>query len=117
MEFTPEFVAGTAALVLTLVFAYFPVLRVKFAGLASEMKSLIMLGLFALVSLGAFALAFYGIIPTAEPLTWFKLVQVFMLTVVLSQPAYTILPKPADVRDAKLIRDYAILEESFGEEK
>jgi hypothetical protein len=115
--FTPEFVAGIASIILTLVFAYFPKLRVWFAGLASEMKSLIMLGLFALISGITFALAFNGIIPTDEPLTWVKLVQVFIMTLVASQPAYLILPQAKDVKEAKMLRDYATLEEEFGEAK
>jgi hypothetical protein len=117
INFTPEVIAGFAALLLTLVFAYFPVLRVKFASLTSEVKSGIMLGVFALVSVVTFLLAFYGVIPSSQPLTWFDLVKVFVTTIIISQPAYTILPKAYDVKATKLIRDYATLEETFKEEK
>ena len=104
MEFTPQVVAGIVGLVLTLLFAYFPVLRVKYAGLASEVKSGIMLGLLALTALVVTLLAQAGVIVTTEPVTWATFFQVLFAAIVTNQPTYTLLPEAGDVKDAKALR-------------
>jgi hypothetical protein len=114
-KFTPEFIAGIVSVLLTVIFAYFPKLRVAFAGLASEAKSGIMLGLYLLSTVVIFMLGLYGYIPVEVPLNWFDAVMIFFSLVIVGQPTYNVLPEVKDVRDAKMERDYAIVESAFGE--
>lgn len=114
-KFTPELIAGVVSIFLTLIFAYFPKLRVAFAGLASEAKSGIMLGLYLLSTVVIFLLGLYGYIPVAVPLNWFDAVMIFFSLIIVGQPTYTALPQATDVRDARLERDYATVEKTFSE--
>lgn len=113
-KFTPELIAGVVSIGLTLLFAYFPKLRVAFAGLASEAKSGIMLGLYLLSTVVIFLLGLYGYIPVEVPLNWFDAVMIFFSLVIVGQPTYNVLPEVKDVREAKLDRDYAVVEEFYG---
>ena len=103
-EFTPEVIGGIVGLILTLVFAYFPKLRVWYAGLASEVKSYIMIGLLAATALVVTVLAMSGVIVTAEPVTWAVFAKVLFAALLANQPAYSILPETGDVKDAKAAR-------------
>jgi hypothetical protein len=105
LEFTPQVIAGIVGLVLTLLFAYFPVLRVKYGGLQSEVKSAIMLGLLALTALAVTLLANAGVIQTTEPVTWALFAKVLFAALIANQPTYSILPEAADVKDAKALRE------------
>jgi hypothetical protein len=105
ISFTPEVIAALVGFILTLVFSYFPGLRVWFAGLASEVKSWIMLGLLLLASVSITLLSQYGIIPTTEPVTWLMFAKVALAVIVANQPTYQLIPKTNDVKEAKLIRD------------
>jgi divalent metal cation (Fe/Co/Zn/Cd) transporter len=104
IEFTPEVISGIVGVILTLVFAYFPKLRVWYGGLASEIKSLIMLGLLAASSLTIFLLAWNGVIQTSEPVTLTTLLQVLFFAIAANQPVYRILPEAGDVVEAKANR-------------
>ena len=106
VSFTPEVISGIVGVLLTILFSYFPKLRVWYAGLVSETKSLIMLGLLAVSSVTIYLLAFYGVIVTSEPVTWYTLINVLFVAVATNQPAYKLLPQPADVKEAILDRDY-----------
>lgn len=112
-KFTPEFLAGVVGVLLTLIFAYFPKLRVAFGGLASEAKSGIMLGLYLLSTAVIFLLGLYGYIPVEVPLNWFDAVMIFFSLVIVGQPTYSVIPEARDVRDVKLERDYAVVEKTF----
>jgi len=105
LSFSPEVLAGFVGLLLTLVFAYFPKLRVIYGGLASEAKSGIMLGLLTLTALVITLLAMNQVIVTTEPVTWMLFVKVLFTAIVVNQPAYTLLPVAGDVKEAKLLRD------------
>ena len=104
VNFTPEIIAGIVGILLTLVFAYFPKLRVLYGGLQSETKSLIMLGLLVITALVITMLAQYGVLTTSEPITWLLFVKVLFAALLANQPAYTLLPQAADVKEAKLNR-------------
>jgi len=104
INFTPEIIAGIVGVLLTLIFAYFPKLRVAYGGLQSEIKSLIMLGLLAATAVVITLLAQGGVITTSEPVTWMLFGKVLFAALIANQPVYTILPKLADVTAAKLNR-------------
>jgi hypothetical protein len=105
VSFTPETLAGIIGVVFTLLFAYFPKLRTWYAGLTSEVKSGIMLGLLAISALVIFLLANAGVITTNEPVTWELFVKVLFLAIMTNQPTYQLLPQAADVKFAKQLRD------------
>jgi heme/copper-type cytochrome/quinol oxidase subunit 4 len=104
ISFTPEVIAGIVGFVLMLVFAYLPGLRVWYAGLKSEVKSYIMIGLLAVAAAVITLLSQYGIIPTTVPVTWLNCAKVILALLITNQPTYQIAPKPADVKEAKLAR-------------
>ena len=114
-KFTPELIAGVVAVLLAVIFAYFPKLRVAYGGLASEAKSGIMLGLYLLATAVIYLLGLSGTIPVEVPLNWFDAVLVFFSLVIVGQPTYNVLPEARDVRDAKIERDYAVVEKTFSE--
>jgi len=105
ISFTPEVISGIVGVALTLIFAYFPKLRVEYGALSSEAKSGIMLGLLALSSVTIFLLAHFGVLHTAEPVTWQTLVNVLFVAIATNQPAYKLLPQAKDVREVLLTRD------------
>jgi hypothetical protein len=104
--FTPEVLAGITGLLLTLLFAYFPKLRVWYGGLQSEVKSYIMIGLLFITAVGITLLAQSGLIQTAEPVTWLFAAKVFFAALIVNQPTYMLLPKAVDVKAANLKRRY-----------
>ena len=107
--FTPEVIAGIVGVVLTLTFAYFPKLRQAYAGLATEVKSYIMLGLLLLAEVVICLLAYYGVIVTVPPFSWGTVLRVAFALIASNQPIYNAIPKAEDVaeiiadRDAKLL--------------
>ena len=112
-KFTPELIAGVVGVFLTIVFAYFPWLRVRYGELKSETKSAIMLGLYLVATVTIYLLGLYGQIPVQVPLNWYDAVAIFFTLVVIGQPTYTILPQAGDVKTAKMLRDYAEVEKTF----
>jgi hypothetical protein len=103
--FTPEGIGAIVGLVLTLTFAYFPVVRTWFAGLKSELKSYIMLGLLIVAEVVISLLAYYGVIVTEPPFTFNTALQVAFALLVANQPTYTLLPEANDVKALRLARD------------
>lgn len=93
VEFTPELIAGIVGAIISWVFNWFPGLNTWYSTLKSEVKSVIMLGLLALVSVTIYALAYYGVIVTAEPITIIKLLTVFFAATVVNQSIYSITPE------------------------
>jgi len=104
ISFTPEVIGGLVGLVLTLIFAYFPGLNVAYAGLKSEVKSYIMLGLLVAAAAIITLLAQQGIIPTTAPVTWLDFGKVVLALLIANQPTYTLLPEAKAVKQAKLAR-------------
>ncbi len=107
IDFTPELVAGIVGIALSWLFGWFPGLRTWYAALKTEAKSGIMLGMLAAVSVAIYILAFYGVLETTQPLTWWKLLTVFFSASMLNQTTYTLTPQAKDVKEVKEIRDSA----------
>ena len=101
VEFTPELVAGAAGIVLSWLFSWFPGLRAWYAGLKQEVKSGIMLGLLACISIVIYVSALYGLIDVPEPITIIDLVKVFFIASTLNQTAYSLTPQASDVKSIK----------------
>lgn len=96
---TAEFLAGVAGIILSLVFSYVPKSEGAWSSLEGTYKRLIMLGLLALVALGAFGLACaslggdFGIKLTCDKAGLIGLVQVLGAAVIANQAAFAISPK------------------------
>ena len=104
IEFTPELIGAIVGAILSWLFGWFPWLRTWFAALRTEVKSAIMLLLLALTSVTIYLLVYYGILQTAEPLTWWRLLSVFFAASVVNQTIYSITPEASDVKDKKELR-------------
>jgi len=102
--FDPEFISGVVGLILALAFAYFPKLNTWYAGLQTEHKSFIMIGLLLATTVGIAILSIYKVIPAPEPLTWFSVVKVFFAALIVNQPAYVLIPETKSVTAAKEAR-------------
>ena len=103
--FTPEAISALVGFALMLVFAYFPGLRVKYAGLKSEVKSYIMVGLLSLSAIVIWLLTIYGYIATTQPISLTTLIQIILALLVANQPTYSIAPEAKDVKAAIELRD------------
>ncbi|PIX87824.1 MAG: hypothetical protein COZ31_08400 [Nitrospirae bacterium CG_4_10_14_3_um_filter_44_29] len=104
--FTPEAISALVGFALMLLFAYFPGLRTKFAVLASEIKSYIMIGLLTLSAVVIWILAINGIVVTSEPVTINTLLKIVLALLISNQPTYSIAPVLNDVKAAKEYRDF-----------
>lgn len=107
---TSEMIVGIAGVVLSLLFSYIPGLRVWYAGLASEKKQLLMLGILVVVTGGIFGLSCGNYIPNGVSCDRdgaVKLIWMLVLAVTSNQAAYMITPPAADVISAKQARDEA----------
>lgn len=107
-------VAGVTAIlvtILTLVFQYFPGLRVKWAGIATEWKRLIILGLYfvfgAFVAFGGCLAALAALIPQllcVDSATFLQYVIAVIIAVGSGQGIFELLPELQDVQAAKAER-------------
>jgi hypothetical protein len=111
MELTHEFLAGICGIVLSLGFAYIPGLNVWYAGLTSQHKSLLMLGLLFGVAAILFLMACGGILAELTGITitcdrsgLILMVRILIAAVVANQAAYQISPEARAVREAKAAR-------------
>ena len=109
VDFSVSFVAAVAGVVLSLALTYIPGLRVWYAGLTSQIKSLIMLGLMVICSVTILLLAFYNILPVIHPVTWSDVVSVVVLWMMANQATYTLAPVLDDAYHAKFMRDENLL--------
>jgi hypothetical protein len=106
MELTSEVIAGAAGILLSLIFMYVPGLRTKYAALATELKSAIMLASLVLVS-GFIMLSScmgWWVFTTCDQGGVMKLIETFVIALVANQSIYTLAPDPTDVREAKVRR-------------
>lgn len=105
-----NFLSAVAAVVVSLLFSYVPKLNVWFAGLASEWKRLIMLGVLVLVAAGSVGLACaglaadFGIGVTCDKPGVVGVVQALILALAANQATYSISPVTEKVRAAKIAR-------------
>lgn len=105
------------ALLFTLVFQYAPVLRVKWGGLKTEIKQLVVLGLYivvgAVVAFGGCVEVIKAIIPgllCVEPLSFLQYVFAVVIAVGAGQGVFSLLPEKVDVTVAKAERGFDVLE-------
>ena len=104
IDLTVEGIALLGGFLTTIIFSYFPVVRVWFAGKDSEVKSYIMLGTLLTIEAAIAAAMFYGLIPSVEGLTWGRLISITVALLVANQPTHDILPELNDVKMAKASR-------------
>lgn len=112
MDITPDAITALSAMFVACLFAYFPVLRTKYAALTSEQKSLIMIGIILLIVVIVSVLGVIGVvifkeggqIMTWTPFPWWKMIMTFALTLATNQGTYKILPETQDVKEARLAR-------------
>lgn len=105
---TADLLAGTAAIILSLVFSYIPGLNTWYAALQKELKQLIMLGLVVIVAAAAYGLACAGVLAdlTGIPLACDQagllgLFRAVVVAIVANQSVYSVSPNTAGVREAK----------------
>jgi hypothetical protein len=104
----PSVLASIVAIAVSLVFNYLPGLRVWFAGLQSQFKSLLMIGILFLISVVIWVLGGLNLLAVNIPFTWVgfaEVVKVFVATILANQGTYLLFPQTADVKFAKNIRD------------
>jgi putative flippase GtrA len=109
--FSPQGIASIVGVVIAILFAYFPKLRTWFAGLASEVKSYIMLGVLLLAEIVISLLSYYQVIVTVPPFTWVTAVQIAFALLISNQPTYTLLPEAKDVKEVRVSRDILLSKE------
>jgi len=96
---TSEQISLTAGVLLSLAFSYVPGLADGFGRLSPETKRLVMLGLLALVSAGAFGIACagwgaeWGLTLTCDQAGAWGLLKAFLLAVIANQATYQISPR------------------------
>lgn len=99
--------SAIAAVVVSFLFSYVPGLNTWFAGLASEWKRLIMLGVLVLVAAGAVGLACaglavdFGLSVTCDKPGVIGVVQALILALAANQATYSISPETSRVKAAK----------------
>ena len=105
---TAEVLSAIAGIVLSLLFSYVPGLSTKFAGLSKEAKSLIMLGILAVVAGVVYGLsctswgAAWNISITCDQAGAQKLIGAFIAALVANQATYLISPPTPKVEAAKM---------------
>ena len=109
MELSSEMLVGIAGVVLSLLFSYIPGLRTWYAGLVTETKQLIMLGLLVVVTGAVFGLSCGGYIDSVacDKNGVISLIVMLVTGIVANQGAYLITPAVNDVVIAKQLRDDA----------
>lgn len=105
LNFTAIAIAALVGTIMTLIFAYFPVVRVWYASLATEKASLLKLGVMLSVELILGGLSFIpGIVILQPPFTVQQALAVALALIITNQPIAALLPAPGDVREAIRIR-------------
>jgi anaerobic C4-dicarboxylate transporter len=107
-------VAGITSIlvvIITLLFQYFPVLRVKWGGVATNVKMLIVLALYlvigAVVGFGGCIALFVKLIPNllcSDPVTFFQYAFAVTAAIGSGQGVFSLLPELKDVTIAKAAR-------------
>jgi hypothetical protein len=93
-------IAGLVGTLLALFFAYFPSVRVWWASLEQDKKSLFNLGFLVLAEAVIGLLSYYQVIKTVPPFSWQEAIAVFAALVVSNQPVAQLLPITKDVKAA-----------------
>jgi hypothetical protein len=105
--FNPIAIATGVGAVVAIFFAYFPKVRVWFAGLEQETRSLITLGVLLLAEVVISLLSFYQVITTVPPFSWEEAVAIAAALIVSNSPVQQLLPVTKDVKEvlqAKMLK-------------
>jgi putative exporter of polyketide antibiotics len=105
IEFTPEMIINVIAVIASLLASYFPALSTWYAGLMSEIKSGIMIGGMAIVTVTIFLLVNNGLIPSVNPITWQRAVYAFFQALIFNAGMFVVSPKTSKVKQIKAARD------------
>ncbi len=105
IEFTPEMLLNIIAVIASLLASYFPALSTWYAGLRSELKSGIMIGGMAVVTVTIFLLVNNGLIPSASPITWQRALYAFVQALIFNAGTYIASPQTSKVKQIKAARD------------
>jgi putative exporter of polyketide antibiotics len=105
IEFTPEMIINVIAVIASLLASYFPALSTWYAGLMSEIKSGIMIGGMAIVTVTIFLLVNNGLIPSVNPITWQRAVYAFFQALTFNAGMFVVSPKTSKVKQIKAARD------------
>lgn len=108
IEFTPEMILNVIAVIASLLASYFPALSTWYAGLRSELKSGIMIGGMAAVTITVFLLVNNGLIPSANPINWQRAVYAFFQALIFNAGTYIVSPQTSKVKQIKAARDFII---------
>lgn len=108
---TPELLSSIAAIVLSLVFSYFPKLNTWYAEKPEDFKKLTMLVMIAVVAGASFSLAcagiaddIFGLQLQCDQATALSLVQSFILAVAGNQTVFALTPKANSVKLVKALQ-------------
>jgi membrane-associated HD superfamily phosphohydrolase len=105
VEFSAQAVSAIVGFVISLLFSYFPRLNTAYAGLSTEAKSLIMIGLMVLVTGAIVLLDYFDVINAG--LTFDKggimqIVMTFIAALMANQATYVASPQTRAVKEARL---------------
>lgn len=106
---TPETIASLAGLIISVIFSYFPILRVKYAALSEELKSVIMIALMILAGFAAWGAGCIGWVETnlaCDVSSVQKLIWLILVAIATNQGVHRISPQTNDVKLAKIMRQY-----------
>jgi hypothetical protein len=101
---TSESIVAIVGIATSLIFNYFPALRVKFAALTTEQRSGIMIGLMILAAFGTWGAGCMGWLDAGVACSVNALPQLgklIFLALVANVTTYTVSPQLPDVKDAK----------------
>lgn len=105
IDFTAAAIAALAGLIMSLIFAYLPVVREWYYGLDVDKRALMNLGLGVVVAGILFGLSFVPNIGLfSGPLTWQELLSVALALILTNKPVTSFLPLPRSVRRIIRIR-------------
>lgn len=104
IELTPHFLAAIVGALLSLSFTYIPGWRVRYGGLTSEIKSLIMLGCLTVATIVLYFLVKFGVLVPTQPVNVWTFLWMLYLALTGNQITYKISPLPGDVLNAKATR-------------
>ena len=108
IEFTPEKIIAVIAVIASLLASYFPALSTWYAGLRSEIKSGIMIGGMAIVTVTIFLLVNNGLIPSDSPITWQRALYAFVQALIFNAGAYIVSPQTSKVKQIKAARNLRV---------
>ena len=95
--FNPIAIAAGVGTLTAIFFAYFPKVRVWFASLEQETRSLINLGILLLAEVVISLLSYYQVITTVPPFSWEEALAIAGALIVSNQPVQQLLPPTKDV--------------------